>query len=56
MMLASEPKSRFREATISDPSSLVLREAKGGLDFDSVSDSMLLVLLELLLSRGCEPF
>ena len=52
-MLASEPKSRFREALISEPRSLVLLATRGGLNFDSVSDSRLLVLLELLLSRWC---
>lgn len=51
MMLASEPKSRFREALISEPRSLVLLATRGVLYLDSVSDSRMLVLLELLLSR-----
>ena len=52
-MLASEPKSRFREALISEPRSLVLLATRGVLYLDSVSDSRMLVLLELLLSRWC---
>lgn len=52
-MLASEPKSRFREALISEPRSLVLLATRGVLYFNSMSDSRMLVLLELLLSRWC---